>query len=865
MEHWPTSRRAAGRAGSRPPRARAASIAAWRRQGVARVLAAVLAGLWVGASAAGPASDALASQQRAIAAIDALGEATFRSPTLAVDKAALAAPEAELDRSNRVLEAAGDWPHVVPGLIRQAKTRGLIAGRDDQFALLQRAVQAAEKSGDATLQALALAERSRIELEQAALGPALADARRAVHLTDGQAAGSARVKALSAYGDAQLKQGEPIAAAETAQAEVAATAGATDPMARYWALGDRADAYLAVAELCRTQPTYDDCRRAVDVAEADLREASAFAGQHGYPALAAMVGTNLQRAGVMRVQIDGMQRLTQLSAAGWHNARSASDVMVAPRVVPSGAQKDNPAMAQLRAHLQASEATRQAAPRYDDADHFEARGVVEQWDGHHEQATEWYLRAVDALERDRRTIGDERARSRFLGARLEIYKLATLELLQQQRFDEAFDVIERSRSRVLADMLASRPPTFADARSRALFADMLKLREQIAAEQAVAFSDDGQDAARSAAEGALKEHQLAYEQLTARMAAETPSLASLRSSRGADLASLRQAMRAEDFELLQYMFTPTGLLIWHTSAAGSDVRTVLVLRNHVTETMAKLADSLRHPQQPFDEASARELYYLMVGPVKANLGSRHLVILPFEGEVAFPFEALVDPADGRFLGESFQVTYAPSATVLMGLHRGRPLSQARALALGDPALPGASAEIGALRQVFGGRGVFRADRRPREADVRSAVAGADVVHLAVHGSFDGSDPMASYLVLDPDKDDDGHLTAAEMFALRLDRGPLVVLSGCETGLSVTTAQGESLGMSRGLLYSGAGALLLSQWRVDSAATAAWMQAFYRAAATLPLAAAAQRAADAVRSDPATRHPYYWAPFLLTAR
>ena len=822
-------------------------------------------------SEAGAPSEAVAQQQRALASLDALRERTFRSPGSQVDRPAVQAADAELERSNRALEAAGDWRRAVTGLIRQGKARGLIDGNDAQLALLQRAVQAGINSGEPTLEALALAERSRVELGLGVLGPALVDARRAVHLTETATDSDARINALAAYARAQRMHGDVVAAAETAQAEVALASRASDRMTLYWALDDRADAYLAVAALCRTQQSFDACIKALDVAAADMRVALAIVRERQYAALVTLEESNLERIPVARSEIDSRRAAIQQSTAAWRNARSASDVWVVDRVVPTEGDQKNPLLSRLRAMIDAGEQMHRNSPRYNDPDFFTARGFVAQQEGHHDQAADLYLQAVAALEHDRRSIGDEHARSKFLGDRLAIYEFATLELLQQQRFGEAFDVIERSRSRVLADMLESRPPNFSDAHARELFGTAVTLREQIAAEQAAMFSDAGLDEvhtrepARVASENTLRQHEQAYEKLMARMAAETPTLASLRSSRSATLESLRRAMRDEDFELLQYMFTSMGLVIWHISATGSHVHTVLVLRGHVTQTMAQLADSLRHPQQPFDEASARELFYLMIGPIQANIASRHLVVLPFEGQVEFPFQALIDPADGRFFGERYQVTYAPSATVLLGLRKTRPLAQARAAALGDPSLPGANEEIAAVRHAFAGRGVFRADRRPREADVRSAVGSADVVHLAVHGEFDVLDPMSSHLVLDADGADDGRLTAAEMFGLRLDRGPLVVLSGCQTGQSVTTAQGESLGMSRGLLYSGANALLLSQWRVDSDATAAWMQAFYREAATAPLPVAAQIAAEAIRANPATRHPYYWAPFLLTAR
>ena len=114
-------------------------------------------------------------------------------------------------------------------------------------------------------------------------------------------------------------------------------------------------------------------------------------------------------------------------------------------------------------------------------------------------------------------------------------------------------------------------------------------------------------------------------------------------------------------------------------------------------------------------------------------------------------------------------------------------------------------------------------------------------------------------------DDDGRLTAAEMFGLPLERSRIVVLSACETGRAQATQANEILGMVRALIYAGAGTLVLSYWEVDSAATALWMQAFYEAALTQPPAAAARTALLRVKNTPNYRHPYYWAAFGMIGR
>ena len=51
----------------------------------------------------------------------------------------------------------------------------------------------------------------------------------------------------------------------------------------------------------------------------------------------------------------------------------------------------------------------------------------------------------------------------------------------------------------------------------------------------------------------------------------------------------------------------------------------------------------------------------------ASIKGRHILVVPHEELNSIPFQALQDPATGKYLGESFAISYAPSATVLATL------------------------------------------------------------------------------------------------------------------------------------------------------------------------------------------------------
>lgn len=263
---------------------------------------------------------------------------------------------------------------------------------------------------------------------------------------------------------------------------------------------------------------------------------------------------------------------------------------------------------------------------------------------------------------------------------------------------------------------------------------------------------------------------------------------------------------------------------------------------------------------------ARQLFLFLIQPLRQYIQTDHLVILPHDVLHQLPFEVLLDPADGKFLGEKFRLSYAPSATLLADLEPVGSINKGKLLAAYDPTISanvGDQGEIATITKLYRGRN--QVIENPTETALRRRVAGADVVHLAVHGIFNADEPLLSYLKLKPEGADDGHLTAAEMFGLPLDQARLVVLSACETGKATVTNANETLGMIRGLLYAGAHALVLSGWSVESQSTALWLDTFHRTLQTAPASEAARQALLAVKAKPEYQHPYYWAAFQLVGR
>jgi CHAT domain-containing protein/tetratricopeptide (TPR) repeat protein len=160
---------------------------------------------------------------------------------------------------------------------------------------------------------------------------------------------------------------------------------------------------------------------------------------------------------------------------------------------------------------------------------------------------------------------------------------------------------------------------------------------------------------------------------------------------------------------------------------------------------------------------------------------------------------------------------------------------------------------------------------PTEAWFRQRAAQADVIHLATHGYFNPFRAASSGVWLAvPERapapgqtDNDGALQAWEVMTQFKLRADLVVLSACETGLG-SRVPGEGLvGLTRAFQVAGAATIVSTQWKVADRSTATAMLAMHQGLRKgLNKDEALRQAMRTVAGNPATAHPYYWAPFVL---
>ncbi|MEH3054710.1 MAG: CHAT domain-containing protein [Patulibacter minatonensis] len=430
------------------------------------------------------------------------------------------------------------------------------------------------------------------------------------------------------------------------------------------------------------------------------------------------------------------------------------------------------------------------------------------------------------LESYRATLGATELRAGALGHAVELADLGLGLAVTGGRPREALAWAERLRAGVLTPPPASAPS------DPELAASLARLRRVAADAEASARS--GGDPRALIAEQAQLEHEV---RRRAHLLAPTRG-------RGADavdvdalVASLASTVLVEFVQVdgrLGVLVVADGRtrFRWLLPAAGIALEVEglrLALRRLAFPSSVP---ALRAAARAAAVASAGRLRAALWEPIADLVDGRATVVVPSGPLHSLPWNAL---------GLAPAPSVAPSAMLWM---RGRDAVPrgGRTLLVGGPRLEHAGTEVDGISTSHPDATVLTGAAATVD-DVRDAMAGASLAHLACHGHFRADNPLFSSLELH-----DGALSVFELE--RLGRAPArIVLSACDAGLSAVHPGDELLGLAAALLRLGTTALVASVLPVPDDATRRLMVALHAELATgVGLADALARARTTLDPD-----------------
>ncbi len=364
----------------------------------------------------------------------------------------------------------------------------------------------------------------------------------------------------------------------------------------------------------------------------------------------------------------------------------------------------------------------------------------------------------------------------------------------------------------------------------------------------------------------------------------------------------RGKQRAKESELLIWVVQPTGEValrridlkpMWQHNLTLTDlVNASRCLDGGITCKQQARAIAKLGKESNTKYIGLRKIHKLLIEPIADLLPkdpNARVVFIPQESLFLVPFAALQN-AEGKYLIEQHTILTAPAIQVLdLTRQQKNHLAQQnrkslQPLIIGNPIMPKVSQVLGQPPEQL--EDLAQAKREAVEiakllkhqpliggdatkAKVKQLLPQANIVHFATHGLLEYRSQKSSSslegleipgaLALTPAGQDDGLLTASEIFDLRLV-ADLVVLSACDTGRGRITGDGV-IGLSRAFISAGVPSVVVSLWVVPDASTAELMIGFYQKLQTQPDKAQALRQAmlTLMQTHP---EPLDWSGFML---
>ena len=345
-----------------------------------------------------------------------------------------------------------------------------------------------------------------------------------------------------------------------------------------------------------------------------------------------------------------------------------------------------------------------------------ALGQIERAAGNTLLARRHLGRAIDLVEAQRAVLPLEELRTAFLADKTAVYVDMVLSLLDAPTPDAdavaaAFGVVERARSWVLLErlMTALAEPEEAGASTHEpTGARGAELRRQLAWLYNQLLGESG--GSRRAAHSLTAEIRLCEAAL---QRLEWQASSWLGQAEPATLAAL-QAILAPDEQALAYFIAGDEVMAFVVAPEHVQVTRRLCSLKVLHRALADLRFQMGRVEIGADHVARHEerllaavrsalhtLHRLLIAPLQLTLTAARLLIVPYGPLHLLPFHALWDGE--HYLLETHEVSYAPSASLAIHCHRDRKAGRygsLAALALRDPAIPQAEAEIRAAAAHF---------------------------------------------------------------------------------------------------------------------------------------------------------------------
>lgn len=493
------------------------------------------------------------------------------------------------------------------------------------------------------------------------------------------------------------------------------------------------------------------------------------------------------------------------------------------------------------------------------------QGVIAQSNNEITAAISFYNESLDVIDNMRASIRIEEFQDGFLYDKQRVYDALITLQIDSGLYVDAFETSEKSRGRNFIDLLGNRKLDLRTVEDQKLLdrENELRLRIEDLERRLGAASEETVGELTAQLEATRSD----YSDFLILLRTESPELSSFVRVEPVKASEI-QALLDPGTQMIVYHLLDDRIACW---VVGLNQLEFLSLDSN-SRDIERLVGETRIKLQNYETVNEElgTLADILIKPVlPLTQGASRLGIVPHQSLHNLPFAALrLGP--GRHLVDEAALFYVPSTSVLRYTipRREAGVSNSRVLAVGNPdlgnkalSLPFAQKE--AERMTFDFDDVtVKLGAEATESWLVENLPNYGIIHIASHGEFNPDTPLFSAVLLSPDMENDGVLTAEEVFSLRL-RADLIALSACQTGLGRVSNGDDIVGLNRAFVYAGTRELLTTLWRVDDISTAVLFKYFYRTVQSQDRAEALRQSQIRLKNRPEYRHPAHWAALVLS--
>ena len=495
-------------------------------------------------------------------------------------------------------------------------------------------------------------------------------------------------------------------------------------------------------------------------------------------------------------------------------------------------------------------------------------------------AIKGYLLAITAVENLRSVAIDPARKAEILSQAIEVYANLVQVYVDQQRFDQALEVADRSKARNLVDLLSTKDlypkgeiPVDVIRRLDELRGSIARAERELNRGEKLGGSELRPEAGlngRQRSDDNLRQLKQDLDRLIqAEIIEIDPTFSLSQRVMPLSIEQLRATLPDERTVFVSWYVAGPKLIAFILAKNSSE----LICHRYSEPTLELLIEELRSYFPAY--ASNRSAWFFalpetlnrlsvllemeaLVGHIaKIAPQADHLILVPHRFLHLLPIHSLPfgDPTTTLVDQFSRGVRFAPSLQVLDVVQK-RPQTPLQSLfALQNPTedLLYTELEVAEIQALFAPRATVLQRQEATKtamAEQAAVLASNACLHFSCHGYFNFAKPELSALILGgstikpapPDADPNRYLaqrdgsaldlsqclTLLDLFALDLRQARLVALSACETGLSeLNSLSDEFVGLSSGFLYAGCNSVIGTLWTVNDLSTGLLMGEFYR--------------------------------------